>query len=275
LKKIFKKPFLLSAPTFGSKQPEWPKIIKLILYFLEKFALKVADFVFLFSEGDIKYVKSRFKIYCVEFLGNGVDVDKFENASSMHFKEAPLERKIIMFVGRLTKSKGLNYLIRAFSKLIEYVDVELVLVGDGPEKACLLRLIKEEKVEDRVVFLGTRRDVEKILKLADVFVLPSIYEGFPVSLLEAMAARRPIVATRVGAIPSVIKDGVNGLLIDPGDVQQLFEKLLLLLKLNPELGDIISMNAFLTVKERYSWKVIAEKVYGRYEKILRAFSQYF
>jgi glycosyltransferase involved in cell wall biosynthesis len=181
----------------------------------------------------------------------------------------PLGRKIIVSVGRLTKSKGLSFLIQAFSELIKHVDATLVLVGDGPEKMHLLKLIKEKKIEKRVIILGARKDVERILKLADVFVLPSIYEGFPISLLEAMAAKKPIVATRVGAIPDVIENEVNGLLVEPKDVQGLCEKLLLLLKFNPKLGNDISKRAYLKVKERYSWRVIAEKVYNAYGKILK------
>jgi len=269
VKRLLNRPLLVSAPAFGSRQPEWPSIVRGLLRFFEGLSLENAESIFLFTPDDIRYVHNRYGLVGrrIELLGNGVDVERFEAAkpiprSEINYQIQP-ESKIITFVGRLTKSKGLGVLIRAFGQLVEKENAFLLIVGDGPERSFITNLVVQKGLRNSVVFLGTRRDVERLLRVSDIFVLPSLYEGFPVALLEAMAARKPVVATRVGAVPMIVKDGVNGVLVTPGDPQELSDKLVQLLR-DKSLRTELSENACRTVREYYSWPVIAEKIFNEY-----------
>ncbi len=124
------------------------------------------------------------------------------------------DRPLVLTVARLDEQKGHRHLLAAATELREAV---FVLAGDGPNRASLQKLARELGVEERVRFLGEREDVADLLAVCDVFALPSLYEGLPVSVLEAMAAERVVVATAVGGTGEAIVDGVSGLLVPPKD----------------------------------------------------------
>jgi glycosyltransferase involved in cell wall biosynthesis len=129
-------------------------------------------------------------------------------------------------VGRLTPVKGHELLLRAVASLMNKIpNITVVIVGDGPLMPELKQLAHELGMEKKVVFVGQRYDVYDLVNSMDVFALPSIHEGIPMGLLEAMALRRAVVASRVGGIPEVIDHGVNGLLVAPGNVTQLAQGL--------------------------------------------------
>jgi len=130
----------------------------------------------------------------------------------------PAGSKVIGNVARLDPVKGVRYLIRAFGILSgARDDVRLVLVGDGEEKAELAALVKDMGIEGKVCFAGQRSDVPDLLHAMDVFVLPSLNEGYGRVVVEAMSAGLPIVASRVGGVPTLVEDGENGLLVPAGD----------------------------------------------------------
>jgi len=271
LKLSLRRPLLLSAPTFGSKQPEWPHSVKAVLLGFERFSLMTSDFAFVFVPSDIEYVCMRYGISRrkVAFLGNGVDVERFEKAKGSKLlgrTRLPEGVKVIMFIGRLTRSKGLQYLIRAFRRVADETESALLIVGDGTEKKHLYRIVKETELESRIIFLGRCLNVENLLAIADVFVLPSLYEGFPIALVEAMASKKPVISTRVGAAPFIIEDEVDGFLIEPGDVDQLSHAILRVLS-DRELCEKVSERACRKVKERYSWDSICEKIYAVYKRL--------
>jgi glycosyltransferase involved in cell wall biosynthesis len=96
-------------------------------------------------------------------------------------------------------------------------DVVFLLAGDGPRRTMLEQEAAELGVTERIVFLGARDDIPVLLETCDVFALPSLNEGLPLTVLEAMAARRPVIATSVGGIPEVVLDGETGILVPPAD----------------------------------------------------------
>ena len=127
--------------------------------------------------------------------------------------------EVLCAIGRLTRVKGHVYLIRALARLARDVpDVHVVLVGDGPEDRRLRSEANAHGVESRVRFLGSRADAIGIMKSTDVFVLPSLEEGLPVVLLEAMACSLPIVASNVGGVGELIQHGETGLLVAPAEM---------------------------------------------------------
>jgi glycosyltransferase involved in cell wall biosynthesis len=121
---------------------------------------------------------------------------------------------VVLSVARLEAGKGLDVLLRAAAHLPE---ATFAIAGDGPERVVLEALARALGVDERVRFLGFRNDVEALLAGCDVFVLPSLDEGFPLSVLEAMAACRPVVASDVGGVPEAITHDETGLLVPPGN----------------------------------------------------------
>lgn len=132
--------------------------------------------------------------------------------------------KSLLFVGRLAAVKGVRVLIEAVSRLVEaHPDLSLTLVGDGPDRAALESEVARRGLAGSISFTGYRSqdEVAEALTRSDLFVLPSFAEGLPVVLMEAMAARVPVVATRIAGIPELVEDGVHGRLVPPGDVEAL------------------------------------------------------
>lgn len=138
----------------------------------------------------------------------------------------PEDCLIIGTVARLTPQKSLDTLIQAYAQFsTTNPNTRLVIVGVGPLETELKNLCLLLNISDKVIWAGTRRDIPLVMNLFDVFVLPSIYEGFGLVLLEAMAAKKPIIASNVSAIPETVSHGVNGLLFEKKNVDQLFEAL--------------------------------------------------
>jgi glycosyltransferase involved in cell wall biosynthesis len=129
-------------------------------------------------------------------------------------------RPLLVAVGRLKAPKDFVTLVRALG-LLRPGSFDALIVGEGPDRPMLEDEVRRLGLEDRVRFAGERHDVPDLLAAADAFVLSSFSEGLPVSVLEAMAAKLPVVASRVGGMPEVVLDGVTGLLVEPGDPEKL------------------------------------------------------
>lgn len=144
------------------------------------------------------------------------------------------DEKMIGFVGRLERVKGCDLLIEAVSKLVlRGFHSQLVIVGEGPEKETLMQMVKNLGLGGNVHFCGFREDINNVYQSLDMLVLPSRHEGIPLVMLEAMAQGVPIVATRVGGIPEVITDGVQGLLSTPENPETLADRIMSCF-INPE-----------------------------------------
>jgi len=162
----------------------------------------------------------------IRVVRNGVDFKRFANATGDREKLFPnLERedRLIAVVANMNvKSKGHSDLIAAGQEICqEFPGAKFLCIGDGIERRELERTVEELRLRNHFLFLGRRDDVPNILACCDLFVLPSWAEGLPNSVLEAMAAGVPVVATRVGGIPEIIADGVGGLLVPAQDSRAL------------------------------------------------------
>ncbi len=158
-------------------------------------------------------------------IENGVDLERFDTANAEAFRrelgcgESSL---LVGMVGRLEEIKGPLPLLRAFARIADrFPDARLVYAGTGAQRDSLLQAVAEAGLAERVHLLGTRSDIPEIMRGLDVVVLPSLSEGLPFALLEAMAAARPVVASSVGRIPQVLENESSGLLAPPGDEQAL------------------------------------------------------
>ena len=128
------------------------------------------------------------------------------------------------YIGRLVTGKGLDILLNAAQRILIEKNQKacvVLIVGDGPLRTDLEQLSQQLNISDQVVFTGFRRDIPDILDATDIFVLPSLTEGLPLSLMEAMASGKAVIATNVGGIPELIDPDVNGVIISPNELTAL------------------------------------------------------
>jgi len=173
-------------------------------------------------------------------------------------------RPRVLFVGRLAPQKGVGTLVEA-AGLLEHPSAQVLLVGDGPQRKALEREAKRLGVGDRLRFEGfvAHDQLPAAMAHADVLVLPSLYEELGTVLLEAMQAALPIVASKTGGIPDVIEDGVNGLLVPPGDPEALARAIDRIFS-DGDLARRLSEGAQQRGKD-YDWEVLAEHVLRVYQ----------
>jgi glycosyltransferase involved in cell wall biosynthesis len=175
---------------------------------------------------------------------------------------------VVGWVGRMTAVKHTDVVVRVLGELVERgVDARLLLVGDGPDRDDLERYAHELGVIRRCLFLGYQEDVARWYNAIDALLLPSVNEGTPVSVIESLAARRPAVATRVGGTPDVIRDGVDGFLVDPSDGEALAERLAELAR-DPELRTQMGAAGRERVLKRYAVDRLVDDVDRLYRRLL-------
>jgi glycosyltransferase involved in cell wall biosynthesis len=170
----------------------------------------------------------------IRVIDNGIALDRFEKVvdaknikNQLGFEE---KIRIIGTIGRLGIEKGHIYLLEAARQILDVVkDLKFLIIGNGPLRKQLEEKSEKLGIKKHVIFMGQRKDIPELLMAMDIFVLPSIKEGLPVTLLEAMAAKRPVIATRVGAIPKVIENKDTGILVEPKDVTGLRDAIMNLL----------------------------------------------
>jgi glycosyltransferase involved in cell wall biosynthesis len=190
-------------------------------------------------------------------IPNGVDVDQLilDAQGSEGIKPEfgiPQDHRLVVHVANLTPKKRHEDLLRAARIVVDRnPQTSFLLVGQGPLESDIQAQARQLNLQNNVVFAGFRTDAPRIIAAADVFVLPSQYEGLPIAMLEAMALGRPVVASRVGGVPQVIADGVDGFLVDPLKPDQVADKVLALLQ-DSRLRQSFSTNAVKKVRGHFS-----------------------
>lgn len=208
---------------------------------------------------------------CV-LVENAVDTEQYRRSMSTLEARTKLgfrtDGLLIGAVGRLSAEKGFDRLISAISDLIQNgYDVELAIAGDGDDRARLERLIAEQDHPGRFRILGHRSDLEDLYQAFDIFALSSLREGLPNVLLEAMALKVPVVATRIAGVPRLIEDGRNGLLVNPGSDSELAAALRRLLD-DESLQRNLAEAGRRTIEERHSFAGRMDRVRGIYDDLL-------
>jgi len=195
-------------------------------------------------------------------ISNAVPVPNLSNWSTV-------KKYDVLFVGRLTKAKGVDILIKAIKILKEKYQKEIkaAIVGKGYLEGELKELVMELGIGKEVEFLGVRKDIEKLMKSTKLFVLPSRWEGLPLTILEAMSSGVGIIATQVGGIPEVIQNGKEGILISSEDPTALSGAITGLLK-DRELRVKLGINAYKKVKEKYSIEVYTKNILEFYKSLI-------
>lgn len=205
---------------------------------------------------------------------NGINLSKFNPANS--YKDIRRELGIdahtilVLFIARFTSHKQPLSLIRAFqSAVATFPGMHLLMVGEGDEKKEAEQLVAAHKLEKAVTLLPFRQDVPDVLAAADIFVLPSLWEGLPIGLLEAMAMGKAVIATNVDGSREVVQHDRNGMLIDTNNLVPALSAALVDLAENAEKRNRYGKEALDTVNTRYSAKEMTRQIEELYKQVLR------
>jgi len=241
----------------------WPKWKKKFYLWLERWTAKFKDIIVNNAEADQKQaqklgIKAKDKIITIH---NGIDANmvflsREEARSVLNVHSTNL---IIGSIANLYPAKGINHLVGAAALLMkEYPDLMFVVIGEGAERKKIENQIKKLELKKNFILLGSILDAYKYLKMFDIFVLPSAKEGFPWTILEAMVAEVPVVATKVGGVPEIIENEKNGLLVVPESSKELDEAIKKLLSDN-DLREAFAQEAKRTVEGKFNLKQMIQQ----------------
>lgn len=252
IKKILKKPYIVWGR--GSDVYLPGRFIRVT----RNLVLQNADAILVLTE-DMRKKMTEFTSRKIYIVPNGIDLVEFKGVAIKSDNDTA--GKIILFVGSLYPIKGVKYLLMAMKNIHEEMpDACLIIVGDGGEREQLEALSIQMRIQNYIQFVGRvpHKKVLTFMHQADVFVLPSLSEGLPNVIIEAMACGLPIVASRVGGIPDIIEDGVNGFLVNPESSDEIANRILMLLQ-NSEIKERI-INNNIKKAEIFNWVTIIEKL---------------
>lgn len=244
-----------------------------LLPITEKKAVKSVDKIIAVSEFTKKQIVKYYGVKNdkITVIYNGIDkkrlnildddLTKFKNNNNL------LNKKCVLFVGRIDDHrKGLDLLLKAFKQVLNNLDAVLIVVGNGNNKKPV-EMCKNLGISDNVIFKGfvDESTLQLYYKSCDVYVCPSKLEGFGLTILEALSNGAPVIASNVGAIPEIIKEGENGFLVDAHDSKQLAKRICSILN-DKVLKDKIKLNN--TVYEPRSWIKSAEEIQNLYNSLI-------
>ena len=228
-------------------------------------SIRNADAIIALTQ-DMKVKMESFYKGEIKVIPNGIELERFIKKEKLTNKIK--QNKTIIYVGSLISLKGVNYLIKAIDIVNKkYKNIRLLIIGEGEDRIILENMVKDLQLDNVVKFTGLIPNTElpNYLQMGDIFVLPSLSEGFPNVLLEAMAAGLPIISTNVCGLSEIIKDGENGYLVDPRNHEILAEKILFLVQ-NPKIQERISNNNLKEIM-KYSWSSVTEQIEQIYYSI--------
>ena len=238
--------------------------------FLDRMALKQFDAVSAVSQTIAeKLLSLGVRRQRITVIPNGIDVHAFDAVPFSALSAAATRKEhVIGIVARLDLQKGYECLLNAVAALRQsFPALRLVIVGEGPDREKIEQMVSRQNLSSVVTMAGRQSDMPAVYAGIDIFVLPSLNEGLPMTLLEAMAASKPIIATRVGAVPTVITDRETGLLIEPDDAAGLTNALAQLLA-EPELCRRLAQKARAHVEQHYTSSAMSRKYLAMYRDVL-------
>jgi glycosyltransferase involved in cell wall biosynthesis len=211
----------------------------------------------------------------VRLIYNGIDLSKFsDNFSEMEKKEYKKRlglngSRVVGIISRLSDVKGHKYLFEAAAKLSKkYDDVKILVVGDGPMKGELINQVNKLGIEDKVVFRNSTPQVARHLAIMDIFVMPTLQEGLGLSIIEAMAMSRPVIAFDVAGVKTLIKDNLTGLLVPLRDTTALKDAIERLFK-DRELARRLAENGKKLILENFTVESMVKDVEELYKELLK------
>jgi len=208
----------------------------------------------------------------ISVIPNGVDYELFSQAVPADLSEIGLaaDRPVVITVARLEEQKGISDLLQAAVRVVhDRPDCQFLIVGDGRDRIALEAQAASLGIADAIHFTGARGDVPALLKASSVFVLPSLWEGMPNALLEAMAAGLPVVATAVEGSREIVRSNETGLLVEPRNPAMLSEAILRLLR-DPDFSDKIASQSQHIVRKSFTEQSVVAAYCDLYERIMRS-----
>ncbi|MEK7507195.1 MAG: glycosyltransferase family 4 protein [Patescibacteria group bacterium] len=256
----------------------WPKWKKLFFIALEKISAGWKDIIIVNNQNDLDQarklnIKPRIgtilipngiDVYKTDFLTKDEARLKFFEKISRYSDKIFQAQTIIGTIANHYPAKGLGFLIEAAEHFKNQDSVVFIIIGDGPLRQDLEAIIRKLELEKKVFLVGQIPEAHRYLPAFDIFVLPSLKEGFPWTVLEAMAAKAPVIATTVGALPEIIEDGKNGVLVEPGNAAQIVKRLKELLA-DELYCQELALRGHQTVLLKYN----LEKMVGQIEAVLQ------
>ena len=266
---LAKVPVIISTEHSVDEWKVHPKKVKAkIRLLLNKIAANFSNGIVTVSD-KVKYHLIKYenlnpaKIYVIK---NGIEIAEKEDFFVSGKKKDTI---VIGSVGRLCKEKGYDYLLKAFGRVKKkFSNAKLKLAGDGPLRWPLEELAHELHISADVSFLGVLDNVAAFLNEIDVFVLSSIQEGLPLSLLEAMAAEKTVITTAVGGIPEVVNNGIDAVLIPPANVEALENAIISVIK-NGDRREDLGRNARTKILKQFNINKMVDELELLYDGLLK------
>jgi len=266
LKEEYGVPFVVTAHGYDIyllpfRDREWKEKIE--------YVLNTADHIITVSKSNLACIKQLDVSTPVTVIPNGFRSDLFYPRDSSECRKIlnlPQDKKIILTVGNLEPIKGQMHLVDAIKEIIrERKDILCIIVGAGKIRSKLERQIRSLGLEENVILAGGKPhgEIPLWMNACDIFVLPSLNEGNPTVMFEALGCGKPFVGTKVGGVPEVITSDEYGLLVEPANPEDLAEKILVALDREWD------REAILAYAERYKWENIAKEILGVYKKVVK------
>ena len=282
LKHIFRKPLLVTMhSTEMGRRDGLHTTTEKMIHETEAWLTYEAWKVICCSEYMIGHVRYAFGLPNdkLVMVPNGVNIHNYEvpfDYRDFRKKFALPEEKIVLFVGRLVYEKGIHVLINAVPKILSKVNAKFIIVGSGYMKEQLLNIVRSMGLEHKVLFQGFLDEASllKLQRIADVSVVPSLFEPFGIVALEAMAAQSPVVASDTGGLSEIIEHDTTGIKVYPNNPDSLawgINKVLMDENFAKQLRD----NAYKRVQEKYDWATIAQQTKRIYQDVIKEYSKSF
>ena len=269
LKKIYKKPLVLTERGSSLNAAIEHSITKKVLVWM----LKKCDYITANNFEQIEIIKRLGFTENVKAVPNGMDIEKFAPGDKLKSRETlglPLQKKIILYVGWLVEKKGMRFLLESSLEIIKkYPDILYVLVGGGLELQNYRKYVSENGLEEYVLFTGAKLpdEIPRYMNAADIFVLPSLCEGRPNVIPEAMACGLPVIATEVNGTPEIIRNGVDGILIEPKNSKAITTMILRILTNEKFAHKLKKYSRESITKKDLNWNYTAESFLRIYKGI--------
>jgi len=251
------------------KHEKLNSIQKCVYPFLYYLLHKLCDGIIVNSEQNKKHFIDVAKMdgALVEVIYSGIDIDDIVRLESKKEEDHEL---IIGAVGRLSPEKGHIYLIKALT-YIANIKFQCLIVGDGPMRAELEKYVEEAKLSNRVKFLGFQTNIFQTMSQMDIIIMPSLNETFGLTIVEAFALKKIVIASNTGGIPELVKDGKTGLLFPTRDSVALAEKILYAYN-NKEETQKMAINAYEFFKNNFTSSIMAENTIKYYDTTIKRHS---
>lgn len=248
-------------------------LVRSLRIWSEKYLVNKSSLTICVSNNNLKDASKLFELKRATVIKLGINLDKF-NPDSESFlpirKDLGIDEDVVLigYIVRMTIQKDPLTLIRAIALMPEDSKVKFLFVGDGDLKEDLIALAKELDVMSRIYFMDFRQDVPNILNAIDIYCLPSLWEGLPLGMLEAMAMRKAIVATAIDGTKEVINTMQNGITIPVRSPQKLADALSLLVG-NKEMRDELGKNGRATIEQDFNLARMAREIEKTYDDLIK------